>query len=312
MFHTGTWNTLVTPMLYSGGRVILLRRFDPDTVLDMIQTEHVSILWGVPTVYRRLMEHSRFETADFKSIRCCRCGAAPPALDMMEKYWEKGIYFCNGYGMTETSPGNLSMPAATLSITQLTQKRTSCGMLMPYNEARIVDDQDRSLPPGKKGELLFRGNLLFSGYWEDPEETEKAIRNGWFHTGDMAMKDEDGFYYIVGRKKNMYITSGENIFPQDVEEALFRNPNVMDVAVLGMPDKICGEVGKAVVVIRPGEVLTEEELRLFAQKELPAIQRPVYYTFVKALPRTAVGKLDMKELKRLYGSISGFQDGWNS
>lgn len=305
MFHTGTWNTLVTPMLHAGGRVVLMRHFDPQLMLELIPQERITMLWGVPTVYRRLMELPAFPAADFSSVRCCRCGAAPPAPDMMEQYWKKNISFCNGYGMTETCPGNLAMPAASMDVAQLKEKRTSCGMLMPNNEARIVDDGDRPLPPGKNGELLFRGNLLFTGYWKDSRATADAMRGGWFHTGDIARMDQDGFYYIVGRKKNMYITSGENIFPQNIEAALFRSPKVSDVAVLGVPDRARGEVGKAVVVVRPGESLTEDELRAFAARELPAIQRPAYYQFVDTLPRSALGKLDLKELSRQYGALPG-------
>ena len=300
-FHTATWHTVAMPLLYAGGKLVFARKFHVDQTFDVIEQERPTMIWGVPTIYRRLAEHPRFAKADFSSVTRCRCGAAPPPLDLMERYWEKGVQFCNGYGMTETGPGNLAMPVGEMTLEEIKAKRTSCGMLMPYNEARIVDSGGNEVPVGQEGELLLRGGVLFSGYWNDDLETRAAMPDGWMHTGDMARMDADGFYYVVGRKKNMYITNGENIFPSEVEAALFCHPGVQDVCVLGVPDACRGEVGKAVVVPRAAGGVSEAELRAFASARLPSIKRPVYYVFADEIPKNSVGKVELKKIRELYG-----------
>lgn len=300
-YHTATWHTIAMPLLYAGGRLVFARKFRAEQTFDVIEGEKPTMIWGVPTVYRRLAEHPRFREADFSSITRCRCGAAPPPLDLMERYWEKDIQFCNGYGMTETGPGNLAMPVGEMTLEEIKAKRTSCGKLMMFNEARIVDESGGEAPAGKEGELLLRGGVLFSGYWNDPTATKAAMPDGWMHTGDMARVDEDGFYYVVGRKKNMYISCGENIFPSEVEGVLFCHPGVKDVCVIGVPDPDRGEVGKAVVVLNPGAELGEEELRSFAAERLPGIKRPRYYAFAEEIPKSSLGKVRLDWIKETYG-----------
>ncbi|WP_251448768.1 class I adenylate-forming enzyme family protein [Vermiculatibacterium agrestimuris] len=300
-FHTATWHTIAMPLLYAGGELVFARKFHVEQTFDVIEQARPTMIWGVPTVYRRLAAHPRFAQADFSSITRCRCGAAPPSLELMEKYWEKGVQFCNGYGMTESGPGNLSIPVGELTLEQIRAKRTSCGKVMPFNEARIVDDQGLEVPVGQEGELLLRGGVLFSGYWNDPEETRRAMAGGWLHTGDIALMDEDGFFYVVGRKKNMFITNGENIFPSEIEGVLFRHPAVEDACVIGVPDPDRGEVGKALVVSRDPN-LTVEELAQFAAGHLPSIKQPKYYAFVPEIPKNSLGKIRLDWLRTTYGS----------
>ena len=300
-FHTATWHTIAMPLLYAGGELVFARKFHVEQTFDVIEQARPTMIWGVPTVYRRLAAHPRFAQADFSSITRCRCGAAPPSLELMEKYWEKGVQFCNGYGMTESGPGNLSIPVGELTLEQIREKRTSCGKVMPFNEARIVDDQGLEVPVGQEGELLLRGGVLFSGYWNDPEETRRAMAGGWLHTGDIARMDEDGFFYVVGRKKNMFITNGENIFPSEIEGVLFRHPAVEDACVIGVPDPDRGEVGKALVVSRDPN-LTVEELAQFAAGHLPSIKQPKYYAFVPEIPKNSLGKIRLDWLRTTYGS----------
>ncbi len=300
-FHTATWHTIAMPLLYAGGELVFARKFHVEQTFDVIEQARPTMIWGVPTVYRRLAAHPRFAQADFSSITRCRCGAAPPSLELMEKYWEKGVQFCNGYGMTESGPGNLSIPVGELTLEQIRAKRTSCGKVMPFNEARIVDDQGLEVPVGQEGELLLRGGVLFSGYWNDPEETRRAMAGGWLHTGDIARMDEDGFFYVVGRKKNMFITNGENIFPSEIEGVLFRHPAVEDACVIGVPDPDRGEVGKALVVSRDPN-LTVEELAQFAAGHLPSIKQPKYYAFVPEIPKNSLGKIRLDWLRTTYGS----------
>ncbi len=301
-FHTATWHTIVMPLLYAGGRLVFARKFHAEQTFDVIEREKPTMIWGVPTVYRRLAEHPRFRDADFSNITRCRCGAAPPPLYLMERYWAKGVQFCNGYGMTETGPGNLAMPVGEMTLEEIRAKRTSCGRLMIYNEARIVDGEGREVPVGTEGELLLRGGVLFSGYWNDAAATRAAMPDGWMHTGDVARVDEDGFYYVVGRKKNMYITCGENIFPAEVEGALLCHPGVKDVCVIGVPDPDRGEVGKAVVVLREGAAVRAEELRAFAAERLPSIKRPRYYVFADEIPKSSLGKMRLDWMREKYGS----------
>ncbi len=300
-FHTATWHTIAMPLLYAGGELVFARKFHVEQTFDVIEQARPTMIWGVPTVYRRLAAHPRFAQADFSSITRCRCGAAPPSLELMEKYWEKGVQFCNGYGMTESGPGNLSIPVGELTLEQIRAKRTSCGKVMPFNEARIVDDQGLEVPVGQEGELLLRGGVLFSGYWNDPEETRRAMAGGWLHTGDMARQDEDGFIFLVDRKKNMFITNGENIFPSEIEGVLFRHPAVEDACVIGVPDPDRGEVGKALVVSRDPN-LTVEELAQFAAGHLPSIKQPKYYAFVPEIPKNSLGKIRLDWLRTTYGS----------
>lgn len=301
-FHTATWHTIVMPLLYAGGYLVFSTHFHAQEMLEIIGRERPTMIWGVPTVYRRLSEHPDFDRTDFSSVTRCRCGAAPPPLDLMEKYWRKGIQFCNGYGMTETGPGNLSIPVGELTLEEIQEKRTSCGKVMPFNEAKIVDPQGRELPPGEKGELLLRGGVLFSGYWKNPAATAEAMPDGWMHTGDVACRDQDGFFYVVGRLKNMYITNGENIFPSEIEAALFCHPEVRDVCVIGLPDPDRGEVGKAIVVLRPGALSGIRELRAFAAEHLSSIKRPSYYAIVPEIPKSSLGKVALDGLREQFGA----------
>ena len=301
MFHTATWNTLVMPVLYAGGRFVLMKKFIPSVLMHIIASEKISLIWGVPSTYRRIMDDPGFQYADFSSLVWCRCGAAPPSLDIMERYWEKGITFCNGYGMTETSPGTLSMPVASMTLDEIRSKRTSCGKLMPYNEAKIIDSSGSEVPAGQQGELLFRGNLLFSGYWNNEEETHNIMPDGWIHTGDIGMVDQDGFFYVVGRKKNTFISNGENIYPSEIENYIYDHPAVDDTCVIGVPDRRRGEVGKALVVLKPGMELTKDELLTFLKQYLPTIKVPMYVQFIDSIPKNAVGKVMLSIVTSLYG-----------
>ena len=172
---------------------------------------------------------------------------------------------------------------------------------MPYNEAKIVGPDGREVPVGEKGELLLRGGVLFSGYWGDENATQNAMPDGWMHTGDVAQRDEDGFFYVVGRLKNMYISNGENVFPSEVEAALFCHSAVRDVCVIGVPDAQRGEVGKAIVACRDGALPSVEEFRRFASEHLSSIQCPAYYAFVSEIPKTSLGKVELEKLRQIFG-----------
>lgn len=247
-FHCASWNSAL-PILLCGGKVILKQKFTADDSLRMVDKERLTFLAGSPTVFRRLAYSPLFQQTDFSSVRGIRCGSATPTLNLMQKYWAKGLPFYNGYGMTEAGPGTLSLPATSMSLELAAQKAGSVGMPMIFTEIRIVDDFGNDVPIGEEGELIVRNATMFSGYWRDEEATAHAVKDGWLHTGDIARCDEDGFYFICGRKKNMYISGGENIYPPEIETFVLDHPAVEDAYIFGVPDCNWGEVGKALIVV---------------------------------------------------------------
>lgn len=302
LFHTAGWNVLNIPLLFVGGKIILIRGFDPGKVLKIIGEEKPTVGISVETMYKAMAIHPQFANTDFRCYRFLITGAAPTSKELLETYWTKGVKILNAYGMTEVGPNNICPPISSMSIEQVREKWNSCGIPAPYNQMRIVDDNGNDVPQGEKGELIFKGKLLFSGYWNNPKASEKMFSDGWVHTGDMGYLDEDGFCYISGRKKNMYISGGENIFPQEIEDIVLTIPGIMEACIIGVPDAKWGEVGRLLVVMAPGAEITCEAIRCFVKQELSSIKVPKYITFVDSIPKNAVGKRDLKEISRLYGA----------
>ena len=299
LFHTAAWNSISLGMFLAGGKIILKRRFDVDETYDIIQTERPSLMLGVPTIYKRLSMSPKFETTDFSCIRSMRCGAAPLPMSLFEIYDAKNLPLCNSYGLTECGPSNFSFPMRLTDQSILREKAGSVGQPYYFNRVRVVDDNGNELPADTPGELQFSGPLTFSGYWNNPEETAKVIHGEWVATGDIATYDEDGFYRIVGRKKIMFISGGENIFPVEIENVLMQHPAIQDCCVIGVEDTHWGEVGKAFIQLNSGCSATEEELKEFAKTLLPTIKQPKYYRFVEEIPRNSVGKLLIKEVQKM-------------
>ena len=303
LFHAAAWNSLLMPLLYVGARMVMTRKFDKKDVFQIMKQEHLTFLLGVPTIFQYMMEDPAFETADFSEIGRIRCGAAPASLEIMRAYWKKGVRFCNGYGMTEVGPGVLAMPINSMSVKDIEEKRLSVGKPMVYVKLRIVNEKGEDVPKGEKGELLIRSAAMFSGYWGDPKETELALQNGWMHSGDIAQQDEEGYYYIVGRKKNMFISHGENIYPVEIENIMKEYPGIHEVCVIGVPDKRKGEVGKAIVVLKEGSKATAEDIKEYCSKNLAKIKQPKYVEIVEEIPRNSVGKVLMSKVHELYGNV---------
>ena len=291
------------PLLYVGARMVMTRKIDKKDVFQIMKQEHLTFLLGVPTIFQYMMEDPAFETADFSEIGRIRCGAAPASLEIMRAYWKKGVRFCNGYGMTEVGPGVLAMPINSMSVKDIEEKRLSVGKPMVYVKLRIVNEKGEDVPKGEKGELLIRSAAMFSGYWGDPKETELALQNGWMHSGDIAQQDEEGYYYIVGRKKNMFISHGENIYPVEIENIMKEYPGIHEVCVIGVPDKRKGEVGKAIVVLKEGSKATAEDIKEYCSKNLAKIKQPKYVEIVEEIPRNSVGKVLMSKVHELYGNV---------
>lgn len=303
LFHAAARNSLLMPLLYVGARMVMTRKFDKKDVFQIMKQEHLTFLLGVPTIFQYMMEDPAFETADFSEIGRIRCGAAPASLEIMRAYWKKGVRFCNGYGMTEVGPGVLAMPINSMSVKDIEEKRLSVGKPMVYVKLRIVNEKGEDVPKGEKGELLIRSAAMFSGYWGDPKETELALQNGWMHSGDIAQQDEEGYYYIVGRKKNMFISHGENIYPVEIENIMKEYPGIHEVCVIGVPDKRKGEVGKAIVVLKEGSKATAEDIKEYCSKNLAKIKQPKYVEIVEEIPRNSVGKVLMSKVHELYGNV---------
>ncbi len=293
LFHTGGLNVFTTPLVHIGGTSIVARGFDVDQVFDLVQARRLTVFFGVPTMFIMLQQHPRWEQADFSGCRLIISGGAPCPMPVFERFFEKGVPFKTGYGLTEAGPNNFWLPDEDAR-----HKPGSVGFPLFYVETRIVNEAGQECAPGEVGELLIRGPHVTPGYWNRPEATAEAIRDGWLHTGDLARRDEEGYTYIVGRRKDVIISGGENIYPAEVESVMLGHPAVAEAALVGVPDPKWGEVGRAFVALRPGASLTEEELIAYLRERLAAYKVPKSVVFVRELPKTGAGKVDKKALQR--------------
>ncbi len=302
LFHTAGWNVFTLPLIMFGGRLIIMRGFNPEKVLRAIREEKPTVGISVETMYKAMAMHPDFEKTDFSCYRFLVTGAAPTGKELLEIYWGKGVKMVNAYGMTEVGPNNMCHPLGLTDIEGVRAKWNSCGIPAPFNQVRFVDDEGKDVLPGERGELIFGGKLLFSGYWNNQEATDAIMQDGWVHTGDMGYLDEDGFCYISGRKKNMFISGGENIFPQEIEDVIMLVPGVIEACILGVPDPKWGEVGRVLIVRGPGSAITREDIIKAVKSELSSIKVPKYVTFVDSVPKNAVGKRDLAEIRKKFGS----------
>ena len=297
MFHTGGLFVYTLPQVILGGTTILIRQFDPALVLRLIEQERVTVFAGVPTMYQMMTQAPNWAEADLSSLRFCTSGGAPLPVPLVEQYVrEKGVRFKQGFGMTEFGPGIFA-----LAPEDAVRKAGSIGRPNFYIDARIVDEDNRLLGPNQVGELVLKGPSICSGYFGDPEATAGLIdEEGWFHTGDLARYDEEWYFYIVDRKKDMFISGGENVYPVEIEKALYEHPAVHMCAVIGVPDPKWGEVGLACVVLKPGATATEEELIAFLQERLARYKVPKRVVFMDHLPISAAGKILKRELHQMF------------
>ncbi|HEU5348777.1 MAG TPA: long-chain fatty acid--CoA ligase [Ktedonobacterales bacterium] len=295
LFHAGGINVLTTPLAHCGGTVVLLRSSEPVTILRTIAAEHCTIVFAVPTVFQRMMEHPAFETTDWSSVRFCVTGGSSCPLPVIERYAARGLVFRQGYGLTEVGVNCFSLaPEDAL------RKAGSVGQPVFHSRARIVDEDGNDVPPGSAGELALAGPHVCSGYWRRPDATAEALRDGWWHTGDLAMRDADGYFFIVGRKKDMYISGGENIYPAEIENVLATHPDIVEAAVIAEPDDRWGEVGVAVVAPRVSDALTGDAVIAYCGERLARYKLPRRVVFVESLPRNAMGKIIKQELRERY------------
>ncbi|MDD2689528.1 MAG: AMP-binding protein [Candidatus Omnitrophica bacterium] len=282
-------------MLYFGTTLVLMERFQPLEFLKNIEKHKLTIFCIVPSMYVAVLSLKEYDKFDLSSLRYAVVFGAPSSPVLLERFHKvcPNAYLLNGWGMTETAAPNTFLPTGTQ-----TKEIPNTGKFPPGTEAKIIDDTGNSLPDEREGELLVRGKAVMLGYYKEPELTNLAItQDHWLQTGDIAKRDSLGRYFIVGRKKEMIKVGGEIVFSPEVEEVIHRHPKVQEVGVIGVPDKLRGEVPKAFVVPKEGGALTEEELRFFLREHLAHFKIPHYFEFKTSLPKNRVGKIDKEKLR---------------
>lgn len=293
MFHTGGWNVLLTPFLHRGATTILIDKFDAETILQLAEDEKATLLFGVPTMLDMMAKAKNFSTCDLKQVRYAIVGGEPMPLPLIEVWHQKGVPIRQGYGLTEFGPNVFS-----LNEQDATRKIGSIGQPNFYIDTKLIDEQGQKIcTPNQVGELALRGPTMMAGYWNNEKATAETIQDGWLFTGDLMKRDEEGYYYVVGRKKDMYISGGENVYPAEVEQALRRHPHVSEVAVIGIADAKWGEVGKAFVVLKADAQCSPEDLTQFAYGELARYKVPKVFEFVESLPKGDSGKILKRALR---------------
>lgn len=297
MYHTGGLFVYTVPNVIMGGVTVLTRQFDPQQVLALIEEEQATIFAAVPTMYQMLTQAPNWPSADLSSLRFCTSGGAPLPVPLVEKYQvEKGVRFKQGFGMTEFGPGVFALAAE-----DAVRKAGSIGRPNFFVGARVVDDDNRPLAAGEVGELLLKGPSQSSGYFADAQATADAMdEEGWFHTGDLALADDEGYFYIKDRKKDMFISGGENIYPAEIEAVLYRHPAVHQCAVVGVPDERWGEAGVACVVLQPEASSTPAQLLDYLRANLARYKVPKTVYLLQSLPISGAGKILKQDLRRRF------------
>ncbi|HXX36362.1 MAG TPA: AMP-binding protein, partial [Thermodesulfobacteriota bacterium] len=276
------------------GKAVLLNSFNVEAIFSVIERCRADTLAGVPTMYVYMLLFPEAKKYDLSSMKYWFCGSAPLALETFNRFKETfGFEIIEGWGLTEAGANNATNPLEGM------KKVGSIGIPMKGTEIRIIDNAGNPLPARQEGEIVLRGPMLMKGYWNKPEETAQVLRGGWLNTGDIGYKDEDGYFWITERKKDLIIKAGENISPRMIEEVLFGYPKVSEAAVIGMKDDLYGENIKAFVVLKPGEEASAEEIIEHCRKKLTNFLLPKEVVFLKALPKNLVGKVLKKELRAL-------------
>jgi long-chain acyl-CoA synthetase len=302
VFHTAGFTTGMNTAIYRGLTLILIPRPEPGAVLEMTRKFKPDWFPCVPTIFVGVLNHPDFSKTDFSFVKGCLSGAAPLALETITQWKESvgaGIVEC--YGLTET---------ATLSHANPWRGKVkvgSVGIPVPDTDCRIVDVEtgEKDMPQGESGEVLLKGPQVTSGYFKSPEDTENAIQDGWLYTGDIGYMDEDGYLFIVDRKKDLIIAGGYNVYPRDIDEVLYEHPAIQEACAVGIPDTYRGETVKAFVVVKPGKKLSEEEIIAHCKKKLASYKVPKFIEFMDELPKSTVGKVLRRKLREMELEKSG-------
>jgi fatty-acyl-CoA synthase len=298
MFHVAALNQTVLPTFIKGGTSVLAPAFDPAATLDLIERHRVTYLFGVPAMFLAVAQSPRWPDADLSCVRSVICGGAPVPEALITTYQKRGLTFMQGYGLTECAPGALFLRAG-----ESTAKVGSAGTPAFFTDVRVVAADGVDVAPGEPGEILIQGPNVMAGYWGLPDATAEAVdADGWLRSGDIAVLDADGYVYVRDRVKDLVISGGENIYPAEVEDALYQHPAVAECAVIGVPDERWGEVGRAVVVPRAGVEVDPAELLAFLDGRIARYKIPKSVVFASALPRTASGKVLKSALRSRFAS----------
>ena len=293
LFHIGGLVASATPVIYAGGSLVLQSFYNASEVIKLIQREKINYMFAVPVMFQVMTKSEEWDKADFSHVHYFISGGAPIPTPVIRMYQEeKGVYFVQGYGMTES--GRLT----SLLLEDSIRKAGSVGKELFHLQLRIVDKNERDVAPGEAGEIIVKGPNVFTQYWNKPKETAEAIRDGWFHTNDMGRRDEEGFVYVIGRKQELIISSGENIYPAEVERVIQALPQVREAAAVAMPDETRGEVVAAFVMLHEGRQITEDELTHALDGQIANFKIPKKVIFVTDFPRNPAGKILKRELKK--------------
>jgi long-chain acyl-CoA synthetase len=296
IFHSFGLTCCMNICVWNAWTDVLIPRPEPQSIFEAIHKHRVNFFPAVPTMYVGVLNHPEVSRHDLTSIKGCFSGAAPLPVEVIRDFESKtGSQICEGYGLSETSPVVTTNPFGGKT------KVGSIGLPMPDTDIKIVDlvEGTKEVPLGESGELIIKGPQVMSGYYKMPDETANTIRDGWLYTGDIGKMDEEGYFYIVDRKKDMIIAGGYNIYPREIDEVLFEHPKILEACAVGIPDPYRGETVKAFIVPKSGEKMTEEEVIKYCQEKLAKYKVPKMVEFMTALPKSGVGKVLRKELRAM-------------
>lgn len=293
-FHTGSWNVLLTPFLHRGAFTLIMKNFDADLLLQAMEKYELSIFWGVPTMLKMMIDSPYINKVDISRIRYFILGGEAMPVPLIERWHARGVPIRQGYGLTEVGPN-----VTSLNHQDAIRKAGSIGKVNFYYQAKLVNEQGVEAAPNELGELLLAGPSVTPGYWRNPKATADTIKDGWFHTGDIMRRDEEGFLFVMDRIKNMYISGAENVYPAEIEYLLRNHPCIDAIAIIGVPDSKWGESGMAFIAIKSGEQLTETDVLNYCGGKIAKYKIPKYVCFLKELPKNDAGKIDRQALKKL-------------
>jgi long-chain acyl-CoA synthetase len=292
LFHSFGQTVGMNASLRVGATLTLVPKFDPGEALATIERDRVTHFYGVPTMFGALLHHLGREGTDTSSLRTCITGGASMPVEVLRGFEQAfDCVVLEGYGLSETSP------VASSNHPDMERKPGSIGTPLEEVEMKVVDEDDNEVPQGEIGEIVIRGHNIMKGYWQRPEATAEAMRGGWFHSGDMARIDEEGYFFIVDRKKDLIIRGGYNVYPREVEEVLYEHPKIREAAVLGVPDERWGEEIGAVVVLHEGEELSSQEVSEYVREQIAAYKYPRIVWFLEELPKGPTGKILKREIE---------------
>jgi long-chain acyl-CoA synthetase len=293
LFHSFGQTSVMNASLFKGDTLVLLPKFDPKSAFELMQKHRVTVFQGVPTMYFALLNYPEYAQYDLSSLQYAVSGGSAMPVEVLRAFEERyKVTVLEGYGLSETSP------VASFNMLDRPTKPGSIGVPIAHVEFKLVDDNDKEITKsGVPGEICIKGVNVMKGYLKKPEATAQSIKDGWFHTGDIAHRDDDGYYFIVDRKKDMIIRGGFNVYPREIEEVLYKHPAVMEAAVIGVPHATHGEEVKAIVALKPGETVSQEQLIAYSKEHLAAYKYPRTVEFRKELPKGPTGKILKRELR---------------